>query len=82
MVGVPRRWAQSVGCHHVAGLHVPFVRVDAFEVREHDLAVQPMSMLVAGMFQDSVGDGVLVVAVELTAASGTRLVVGHACHPR
>ena len=36
--------------------------MDALQVRQHNITVEIMTMIVAGMGHDSVGDGALVVA--------------------
>jgi hypothetical protein len=49
------------------------MRVDPFEVRQHDLSIEPMAMLDLGMPQHGVGDEVRVGPVDFTAATGAGL---------
>ena len=56
---------------------VPFVGVDALEVREHDLPVDGVAVFDEGVLHHGVGDSVLVVPGEIESAPGARLGVGH-----
>jgi hypothetical protein len=53
------------------------VRVDAFEVGKHDIAIERVRVLCPGVLHYRVRYHALVVADEVAAASRTRLVVGH-----
>jgi hypothetical protein len=52
----------------------------AFQVCQHNLTVEIVVMIVAGMRDDSVGDEALVRARELEAAAGTCLLESHLGH--
>lgn len=54
--------------------------MDALEVRQHNITVEIMTMIVAGMGHDSVRDGALVIARKGEAAAGTCLLEGHVGH--
>ena len=47
--------------------------VHTFEIREHDVSVQGVSMVKAGMRDDLVSDGLLVLAHEIAATSAFSL---------
>src|SRR3954463_4259705 len=49
----------------------------AFEMGEDDVAVERVPVVAAGVGDDGVGHGVLVVAFEVTATPWTGLLVGH-----
>ena len=54
-------------------LGVPFVRVDTLEMREHDLPIKLVMVVIPGVPDDSVSDAVLVVSRKLPAAAGADL---------
>lgn len=62
----------------LVGLLVAFERMDAFEVREHDVPVEGVAVHGKRVLHDGVGDTVLVVIGEVGAASGTGLGERHA----
>ena len=66
------RWGVSRSGFALVGMY-------AFEVGEHDVTVQHMSMRGARVLDDGVGHDVLVIADESFAAPGAQLLV---CHDR
>jgi hypothetical protein len=53
------------------------VRMDAFEVGQHDIEVEVVLVRCSRVLDDCGGDGVLVVAAELEAASRALLLISH-----
>ena len=51
--------------------------VHAFEMGEHDVSVEGVAMIEAGVLDDFVGHCALVFAVEVIAAARARLAVRH-----
>jgi len=54
----------------------------AFDVGKDDLPVEGVTVIEASMFDDFVGDDLLVLVDELTSASRTRLAVWHGSSPK
>jgi hypothetical protein len=72
------KWRRALDIYRErASLLLSFVRVDAFEVREHDVAIEDMSVRGACVFDDGFRDSVLVVAADLVAAARAGLRVSH-----
>jgi hypothetical protein len=59
---------------------VPLVRMDSFEVGEHDVSVEHVMVVKSGVLDHGVRDGVFVLADELATTARARLFVGHGSH--
>jgi hypothetical protein len=53
------------------------VRIDAFEVGKHNIEIEIVFVLRSRVLDDCGGDGVLVIATELAAASRALLLISH-----
>ena len=60
---------------------VPLMRMDSFEVGEHDVSVECVMVVKSGVLDHGVRDGVFVLADELASTARARLFVGHGSHP-
>jgi len=60
-----------------AALGLSIVRMDTFEVGKHDIEIQVVLVLRSRVLDDCGGDGVLVIAAELEAASRALLLISH-----
>ena len=58
-------------------VRVALVRMHAFQMGKHYLAVKGVPMLDASVFDDSIRDSFLVFRGELTSASRARLLIAH-----
>ena len=63
-------------------LILALVRVDAFQVGEHDVSRQGVTVLVASVLDDGIRDGVLVLADKVASATWAGLFIRHARSPR
>ncbi len=62
---------------HRAALGLSIVRVNAFEVGKHDIEIEVVLVLFPCVLDDCGGDGILVIAAELAAASRALLLISH-----
>jgi hypothetical protein len=66
---------------HVSGVGrrrlVPLMRMDSFEVGEHDVSVECVMVVKSGVLDHGVRDGVYVLADELATTARAGLFVGH-----
>jgi hypothetical protein len=73
----PSPHASAVGRHRLVAL----VRMDSFEVGEHDVSVERVMVVKSGVLDHGVRDSVFVLADELASTARARLFVGHGSHP-
>ena len=67
--------------NQTSALLVALMGMHAFQVREHDVGIQRVTMLGAGMLDHRARDGLLVVAVEVTTTPGAGQLERHDAHP-